>query len=101
MSNRVRVPAVGGLESAVRIFYENTELRTATIKELFPGVSQTKITKLKLLARAKMAEEGVETFDSTAVNTSCAYASWGLDIKDLEHRLHKVRRLSLTGGFAE
>lgn len=98
MSERTRVPAISSLEDAVRIFYENLELRTATIRELFPGISQSKVSRLKNMAREEMKNREVDTFDSTAVNTRCAYAAWGLDVAELEYRLQKVRRLKLEGG---
>lgn len=90
---RVRVPQLRSIESAVRIFYEKSELTNNDIKQLFDVHSSATITKLKNLARKRMAEENITVWDARNVNTATAYKSWGLQIDDLEQRLRKLREL--------
>ena len=92
----VRIPQLRSVEGAVRLYYERGELTNGDIKDLFDVHSSATITKLKNLARAKMAEENkfYELAKEIAnVNTAAAYSAWGLDISNLEQRLKKLREL--------
>lgn len=91
----VRIPQVADIETAVRIYYERIELGNSEIMELFPTASRSTARKLKDLARIKMTEEGMPSFNPLSVNTRVAYIVWGLDIDDLERRLKKLRGLKL------
>lgn len=70
---RVRIPQLRSVESAVRVFYEKTELTSSDIKRLFDIRSSATVTKLKALAREKMIEEKIPAWDSRNVNTAMAY----------------------------
>lgn len=89
----VRIPQLRSVEGAVRLYYERGELTNGDIKDLFDVHSSATITKLKNLARAKMAEENTHVWNSQNVNTAAAYSAWGLDISNLEQRLKKLREL--------
>lgn len=91
----VRIPQIADVQTAVRIYYEKLELGNADIMELFPTASRSTAKKLKDLARIKMTEEGVPSFNPLSVNTRVAYIVWGLDVDDLERRLKKLRGLKL------
>ena len=91
----VRIPQVADIETAVRMYYENIEMGNAEIMELFPTVSRSTAKKLKGLAREKMIEDEMPSFNPLSVNTRVAYIVWGLDIDDLERRLKKLRGLKL------
>ncbi len=90
---RVRVPQLRSVEGAIRLYYERSELTNADIKELFDVHSSATITKLKALARERMAEENIPVWNAQCVNTKKAFEVWGLQIDDLEHRLKKLREL--------
>lgn len=84
------------IETAIRIYYQNPEIGNAQIKELFCGISETTIGKMKKIAQKLMAERGQKAFRSYAVNTVTAYESWDLDISDLERRQQKLKKLGIA-----
>lgn len=90
---RVRIPQLRSVESAVRLYYEKSELANNDIKALFDVHSSATIAKLKKLARERMAEENIPIWNSQNVNTKKAFEVWGLQIDDLEQRLKKLREL--------
>ena len=91
----VRIPQVADIETAVRLYYEKIEMGNSEIMELFPTASRSTAKKLKGLAREKMIEQDMPSFNPLSVNTRVAYVVWGLDIDDLERRLKKLRGLKL------
>lgn len=91
----VRVPQVTSIEMAIRLYYERTEISNAEIKALF-GTGNTTVCKLKRKARELMIERGTPMWNAQRVNTEVAYEAWGLDIKNLEHRLKKLKALEGT-----
>lgn len=91
----VKVPNPN-IDTAIRIYYENPEIGNAQIKELFGGISETTIGKMKKIAQKLMAERGQKAFRSYAVNTVTAYESWDLDISDLERRQQKLKKLGIA-----
>lgn len=90
----VRIPQPQSLETAIRIFYEKTEIGSAEIRELFGIRSSATTAKLKRLARAQMAEDSVPVWNAQKVNTKSAFVAWGLDISDLETRFKKLKQLT-------
>lgn len=88
----VRIPQVTSIEMAIRLYYERTELSNAEIKALF-GAGNNTVCKLKRKARELMIERDTPVWNAQRVNTEVAYEAWGLDIKDLEHRLKKLNAL--------
>ena len=91
----VRIPQIKSLETAIRIYYERIELRNADIKEIFGSLGSKTICRLKQVAKDKMKENDIPSWDAKAVNTESAYEAWGLDIADLEKRLNKLKKLNL------
>lgn len=91
----VNVPPVRSIEAAVRLYYEKQEIVTADIMDLF-GVSRTKAQRLKRRAEEQQQADGVPHWDARAVNTGCAFASWGLDVGKMEYSLRALRRLKLA-----
>lgn len=88
----VRIPQVTSIELAIRLYYERTELSNSEIKALF-GTRNTTVCKLKRKARELMIERDTPVWNAQRVNTEVAYEAWGLDIKNLEHRLKKLKSL--------
>lgn len=93
-STTVNVPQVRGVEMAVKVYYEKKELTNTDIMELF-GVSRVKAAELKRRGLEEQTRKGVPLWNGRAVNTVCAYRSWGLDIDEMENALRKLRKLGL------
>lgn len=92
---RIRVPQIVDVETAIRIYYERTELSTEDIKELFGGMGYVRLTNLKSAAREEMRKRNTLSWNANHVNTEVAFEAWGLNIADLEARLVKLTRLKL------
>ena len=91
---RVRVPQVVDIETAVVMYYNKLALRNDDIRALFgANICRARICKLKEMARQVMYDENMMSLDDTSVRTEAAYKAWGLDIADLERRLHKLRKI--------
>ena len=95
VEHKIRIPQIKSLETAIRIYYERIELRNADIKEIFGSLGSKTICRLKQVAKDKMKENDIPSWDAKAVNTESAYEAWGLNIEDLEKRLTKLKKLNL------
>lgn len=93
MIKNVRIPSITSIETAVRLYYEKSELSNSDVKQLFGNHSSATISKLKNLVRERVAAEDIPVWNAQNVPTKTAYEVWGLDIGDLEHRLEKLNRL--------
>lgn len=92
----VRVPAITGIETAIRLFYEKNELFNKDIRELFGAkLANGTIVKLKEAARDVMNNRDIPNWNPQAVNTTAAYEAWGLDIAVLERNYSKLKKLGL------
>lgn len=94
----IRIPRLRDIEGAIRIYYENIEIGTKEIKELFISRNATDIStstamKLKKIAKEKMAEKEIKNWDASRVNTKATFEAWGLEINDLEKRLLKLQKM--------
>lgn len=98
--NRVRIPQVKDLATAIRIYYSRHELGIKDIKELF-GVENSSAHKLKAIARELMAERECPTYDLHKANTRIAYEAWGLDIKAIEQGYAKLLKYGLYQSGAD
>ena len=83
------------IETAVRLYYEKTELTSSDIKALF-DTKDTQTAKLKKQVKQRMAEKGVKSWLPKSVNTKVAFEVWGIEIEDFESRLKALRRLKLN-----
>lgn len=92
---QVRIPALPSIGKAIEIYYRCIELRSSDVKELFGKISGASVVKLKGAAREKQAEMQIPIWNAGRVNTQAAYAAWGLDIKDLEQRYAKLKKMGL------
>lgn len=97
----IRIPRLRDIEGAIRIYYENIEIGTKEIKELFISRNDTYISnstamKLKKIAKEKMAEKEIKNWDASRVNTKAVFEAWGLEINDLEKRLLKLQKMVNT-----
>lgn len=92
----VNVPRLADPALAVRLWYEQIEIGTTDICEIF-GCSKGTATKLKNRAREQMDLDGVMSYNTRNVNVISAYKSWGIDVKRLENGLNRPK-LRMTGG---
>lgn len=84
---------ISDVETAVRIYYAYPEIGNDEISKLFGTSCRSTLTSLKTKAREEMNNENVKSFRTYTVNTKCAYRAWGLNIKELERDLKKLRDL--------
>lgn len=82
----------------IQIYYENIELGSDEIREMYEGISKSAIQGLKRKARKVMVEQEISHWDANKVSTECAYTAWGLDIADLEKRFQKLQKFKRTTG---
>lgn len=85
--------------TAVRLYYEKSELTNDDIKQLF-DVSDSYLQKIKKPVKQKMAEQGVKSWLPRSINTKVAYDVWEIDIADYEARLKKLQSLKAKGVLA-
>jgi hypothetical protein len=90
----VNVPKLANPSLAVKLWYEQVEIGSGDIREIF-GCCPTTARKLKLRAREQMEMDECMSFNSKNVNVICAYKSWGIDVKRLERGLDRPK-LRLT-----
>lgn len=83
------------IDTALRIYYQHTELSNSDFRELFPGISQTTLARWKKEIHKMEVEGGVHRSQSRVVNTKVAYKFLGLDVDDLEKRRAKLIKLGL------
>ena len=84
------------VETAVRMYYEKSELTNSDLKELLGLKSNSAICRIKKNIQQKMAEQDVKSWLPHSVNTKVAYEVIGIDIDDYERRLNKLRKLRLV-----
>ena len=89
------VPRITDLATAIKVYYENIELGSAEIRELFGDISNGKVTNLKNAVLKVMSERGIVHFGYRTVNTQVAYEVWGLKIEDLERRFKALQKLNI------
>lgn len=94
--NKVRIPQLAiPIEEVVKMYYNNIVLSNNDIRTLFGKLSSATISRLKKLAFEKMLEENIPSFNDIVVNTEAAYRAWGIDIKDLEYRIKKLKEITV------
>ncbi len=93
LTANVRIPQVTSLETAIRLYYEHTELSNTDIKMLFGHLANSTVGKLKCKARELMQERNTPVWNPQRVNTEVAYEAWGLDIAKMEYRFKKLKTM--------
>ena len=81
------------VEAAVELYYSTTELSNADIRRIFGTDCSDTVQRFKKPVLKEMAAQNVMTWAAAHVDTRCAFEAWGIDIKDLEARLAKLRKL--------
>lgn len=89
----VRIPVIKDLEVAIRMYYSLYELRTSDIKAIFGGIGMKRAKDLKDAAKLYVKENNLPELNAMTVDTEAAFRAWGLDIKNLEMRYNKLRKM--------
>jgi hypothetical protein len=91
----MNIPQITDIDTALSIYYRQSEIGNREIKTLFGKHSSATINKLKRLVKAEMIEKGIRSYTAHTVNTAIAFIVWGINIDDLEKRKAKLQKLGL------
>ena len=89
------IPPITDIKTALKIYYNNSELGNKDIIELFGNRSTATIARLKKIVKNEMLKDNMLTYGIYKINTSVAYKVWGIDVNDLEKRMKKLKDLAL------
>ena len=89
----MNTPKIVDIKTALRLYYENSEISNQQIQELFGKLSSATIARLKKQVYEKMIEQEVFVFCQRNINTAVAYEVFGIDVDDLERRMRKLQEL--------
>ena len=92
----MNIPAITNIETALRIYYEHSELGNKEITALFGKLSSATIARLKRIVKDEMMIRSIMSYGLRKVNTEVAFEIWGINILDLEKRMRKIRELNLS-----
>ena len=82
------------IEFAVTLYYERIWLENSDIKQLFNISSSSTVAKYKQEAIKYFENKDVSPIHrNNKLDTWLAYEAWGLNIKNLESRLHKLQKI--------
>ena len=87
-------------EKAIELYYTQTEINNAEIRELFSCTSTT-ATRLKKQVLDRMAKNRVRTWLPGNIDVKTAYAVWCIDVEQLEKSLLKLQKLKKAGVIKE
>ncbi len=83
------------IDTALRIYYENVEIGSKEIRELFGITANSAVARVKNEVLEEMAKRGQKPYARYCINTAVAYDVWGIDVNDLEKRRNKLKKLAL------
>jgi hypothetical protein len=92
---RINIPSITSIDTALKTYYEYSELGNAEITALFGKRSSATVAKLKLIVKDEMNKKGVYSYGANKINTKIAYSVWGINVSDLEKRMKKLKELNL------
>jgi len=91
----MNIPPITSIEGALKIYYGNSELGNKEITALFGRRSSATVSRLKRVVKAEMNRKDILSYGANKVNTAVAFDVWGIDVKDLEKRMKKMKELAL------
>jgi len=91
----MNIPSIQSIENALKIYYNHSELGNKEITALFGKRSSATIARLKQQVKYEMDKRDVFSYGANKVNTAVAFEVWGLDVRDLERRMKKMKELDL------
>jgi len=89
-------PQIESINTALKIYYENSEIGNKEIISLFGKLSSATLSKLKKIVKNKMIEDGMPSYSAYKINTKIAFDVWGINVDDLEERWRKLNKLNLV-----
>ena len=89
------VPPITSIDNALQIYYTYSEIGNAEIKSLFGNLSSATVSRLKKAVKTEMDKHDILSYGMYKVNTTIAFAVWGIDVSDLEKRRKKLKDLNL------
>ena len=92
---KLNIPPITSIDTALRIFYNYSEIGNKEIKELFGKRSTATIVRLKKAVKSEMNKQNMYAYGANKVNSKVAYQVWGIDVADLEKRKEKLNKLDL------
>ena len=93
--DNMNIPPITSIENALKVFYNHAELGNKEITELFGRHSSATVARLKRIVKDEMNSRGILSYGANKVNTAVAFDIWGIDVKDLEKRIKKMKELEL------
>ena len=93
--NTVNIPQITSIDTALKIYYNYSEIGNKQITDLFGNHSTATISRLKKMVKIEMNKRNVMSYGMNKINTTVAFSVWGLDIDDLEKRMKKIKELKL------
>ena len=91
----MNIPPISSIQNALSIYYNYSEVGNKEIAALFGQRSTATVVRLKRLAKDEMTARDILSYGANKVNTAVAFEVWGIDVKDLERRMKKIKELSL------
>ena len=91
----MNIPPITGIENALKLYYNHSELGNKEITTLFGQRSSATISRLKRIVKDEMNKRDILSYGANKVQTEVAYAVWGIDVRDLEKRMKKIKELNL------
>ena len=91
----MNIPQIASIDSALKVYYTHSELGNKEITALFGKRSSATICRLKRIVKDEMSARDICSYGANKVNTTVAFDVWGLDVKDLEKRMKKIKELNL------
>ncbi len=91
----MKVKPFVSINEAIRIYYTYPELGNKEIRALFGNLANSTISNYKKEVREVQIERNIKTSQKNTVNTEIAYEVWGINVKDLEIRREKLKKLGL------
>lgn len=92
----MKIKPITSIDTALRIYYSCPEIGNSEMRELFGSIGNSTAAKYKEAVKQEQVNQNVKTMQYHTVNTRVAYEVWGIDVKDLEERRRKLKRLGLV-----
>ena len=91
----MNIPPITSIEAALSVYYNYSELGNKELIALFGRRSANTVARLKRLVKDEMSTRDIISYGANKVNTKVAFEIWGIDIRELEKRMKKIRELDL------
>lgn len=87
-------------ETALQLYYTQTEITSAEIRTLFACSSGT-AARLKKQVLDEMTKRGVKTWYPGNIDINTAYDVWQIDVERMEKQLLKLQKLRRAGVISD